>query len=100
MLNRIALLVAVATIGLAAASNSANAAQSSPQRPNFANSQPATNFGRTNYGRHDRPSPRRLSFGAASSKGPCGVWICTWPTSGGGCLVWEKTKCKVINPFD
>jgi hypothetical protein len=75
MLNRIALLVAVATIGLAAASNSANAAQSSSK-------------------------PRPLSFGATSSKGPCGVWICTWKTSGGGCLVWEKTKCKVINPFD
>ncbi len=95
MLNRIALSVAVATIGLAAASNSANAAQSSPQRPNFTTSNPTTN-----YGRYNRPSPRPLSFGATRSNGPCGVWICTWPTSGGGCLVWEKTKCKTINPFD
>jgi hypothetical protein len=95
MLNRIALLIAVATIGLAAASNSANAARSSPKKPYFATSHTATN-----YSRYDRPSPRRLSFGAASSKGPCGVWICTWKTSGGGCLVWEKTVCKVINPFD
>jgi hypothetical protein len=94
MSNRVALLVAVATIGFAAASNSADAAQSSHNRPHFTKSHPAIS-----YGRH-RPAPRSLGFRVHSSKGPCGVWVCTFPTSGGGCLVWEKTLCKVINPFD
>jgi len=42
----------------------------------------------------------RLSSTKKRSKAPCGVWICTWKTSDGGCLVKEKTKCKVIDPFD
>lgn len=97
MLNRIALLVAVATIGLAAASNSSNAAQSSRNGPYFTTSQPTTNHGRAN-----RSGPRSFSAGATSAGGRCGVWVCTWPTSGGGCLVWEKTVCKIktIDPFN
>ena len=60
-------------------------------------------------GRHFTPVPgrhARLGFrvmtGAAQAKGTCGTWVCTWPTSNGGCLVWEKTLCKVktINPFE
>lgn len=50
--------------------------------------------------RSERPRSRSLKFSTTQSGGPCGVWRCTWPTSDGGCLVWEKTKCKVINPFD
>ena len=74
MLNRAALLAAIATIGLATASNGADAAQSTAKKPSFAS--------------------------ATKSRGACGVWICTWRTSDGGCLVWEKSKCKIINPFD
>ena len=42
---------------------------------------------------------RALKLSTNQSAGACGVWRCTWPTGNGGCLVWEKTKCKVINPF-
>lgn len=44
--------------------------------------------------RHAKPRTFTSSVRAGS-----GVWRCTWPTSGGGCLVWEKTACKIINPF-
>lgn len=47
-----------------------------------------------------RQRVRRLTTTASPGGEPCGVWRCTWPTSGGGCLVWEKTKCKIINPFE
>lgn len=47
-----------------------------------------------------RPGVRRLTTTASPSGEKCGVWRCTWPTSNGGCLVWEKTKCKTIDPFN
>lgn len=45
---------------------------------------------------------RRIVSSRSSAGEKCGVWRCTWPTSGGGCLVWEKTACKIktIDPFE
>lgn len=45
---------------------------------------------------------RRIVSAGQSAGDKCGVWRCTWPTSGGGCLVWEKTLCKIktIDPFN
>lgn len=134
MLNRIAGLVAIATVGLAALSNSADAARFSNKGPSFSAGHRTMNPGRhiyptrpsfsaghrtTNPGRHiypKRPSftaghatinpgrygrrSFRSATGVARSKAACGTWVCTWRTSSGGCLVWEKTVCKIINPFD
>lgn len=52
--------------------------------------------------RNDRQPVRRIVSSSQSAGEKCGVWRCTWPTSGGGCLVWEKTLCKIktIDPFD
>lgn len=47
-----------------------------------------------------RKSARRLTTAAGGGGQKCGVWRCTWPTSDGGCLVWEKTVCKTIDPFN
>jgi hypothetical protein len=94
MLSRI-LLVGVAVIGLAAASQGADAAQS--KRAVFSKSQKPTNANRIH------PSgPHSLRIGTRSGAGKCGTWVCTWPISGGGCLVWEKTLCKIktIDPFN
>jgi hypothetical protein len=94
MLSRI-LLVGVAAIGLAVASQGADAAQS--KRAVFIKSQKPVHTGPLH-----RSGPRSLRVGTASAGGRCGVWVCTWPTSGGGCLVWEKTACKIktIDPFN
>jgi hypothetical protein len=116
MLNRIAFLVAIASIGLAAAADSADAARFSAKGSFAANGHARVNPGRQILprnpsftagrghvtmipGRHSRPGFRAMT-GVAQAKGACGVWVCTWPTSGGGCLVWEKTACKTINPFE
>lgn len=114
MLNRIAGLVAIATVGLAALSNSADAARFSNKGASFATGHRTMNPGRHIYpkrpsftaghatinpGRHGRRSFRSAT-GVARSKAACGTWVCTWRTSSGGCLVWEKTVCKIINPFD
>jgi hypothetical protein len=112
MLNRIVLLAAIA-IGLAAAPNGANAAQFSPARSVFAAGHAPANLGRPGglgylgrLGHPGRPGglgPRSFRFGAASADGAkCGVWVCTWRTGNGGCLVWEKTACKIktIDPFN
>jgi len=94
MLNRI-LLLSVAAIGLAAASQGADAAQS--KRAVFVKNQKPINASRIH-----RSGPRSLRAGTTSGAGKCGTWICTWPISGGGCLVWEKTLCKIktIDPFN
>jgi hypothetical protein len=119
MSNRTVLLAAIASIGLAAASNVVNAAPFSPARGGFAAGHAGPNlggarglgqFGRLGgLGRPGHPGrpgalgPRSLRFGAAVGDRPkCGVWVCTWPLSGGGCLVWEKSLCKIktIDPFN
>jgi hypothetical protein len=117
MSNRTVLLAAIATIALAAASNGVNAAPFSPARLGFAAGHAGPGFGRPNLGgswglgHPGRPNlggtralgPRSLRFGAAVGDPPkCGVWVCTWPLSGGGCLVWEKSLCKIktIDPFN
>ena len=124
MSNRTVLLAAIATIALAAASNGVNAAPFSPARLGFAAGHAGPGLGRPNLGgsgglgqfgrlgglgRPGHPGrphalgPRSLRFGAAVGDPPkCGVWVCTWPLSGGGCLVWEKSLCKIktIDPFN
>lgn len=52
--------------------------------------------------RNDRKPIRRIVAASQSAGEKCGVWRCTWPLSGGGCLVWEKTLCKIktIDPFN
>lgn len=52
--------------------------------------------------RNDRQPVRRIVSSSRSAGEKCGVWRCTWPLSGGGCLVWEKTLCKIktIDPFN
>jgi hypothetical protein len=96
MLSRM-LLLAVASVGLLAGSNSADAASSSRQKPQLTTSKAATI-----HVRPHRSGPPSFSARASSAGGRCGTWICTWPTSGGGCLVWEKTLCKIktIDPFN
>ncbi len=96
MLSRM-LLIAVAAVGLVAASNGADAAQSSRQKPQLTKSQTSTVHVRSH-----RSGSRSFSARASSAGGRCGTWVCTWPTSGGGCLVWEKTLCKIktIDPFN
>jgi hypothetical protein len=96
MLSRM-LLVAVATVGFVAVSNGADAAQSSRQKPQLTKSQTSTVHARSH-----RSGSRSFSARASSAGGRCGTWVCTWPTSGGGCLVWEKTLCKIktIDPFN
>jgi hypothetical protein len=127
MLNRIALIAAVATVGLAAAADSADAARFTAKGPSVGTGRHigvARHVGIRHVGirhvginrhvgvarhagiaRHFTPIPgRHVRHGVgrltvAGANAPCGKWICTWPTSGGGCLVWEKTLCRVINPF-
>jgi hypothetical protein len=96
MLSRI-LLVAVTTIGFAAASQGAHAAQSSRQKTQLTTSQTATIHARSH-----RPGPRQFSSRARSAGGTCGVWVCILRNSNGGCLVSEKTLCKIkiIDPFN
>jgi hypothetical protein len=96
MLSRM-LLVAVATVGFVSVSNGADAAQSSRQKPQLTKSQTSTVHARSH-----RSGSRSFSARASSAGGRCGTWVCTWPTSGGGCLVWEKTLCKIktIDPFN
>jgi hypothetical protein len=93
MLSRI-LLLGVAAIALATASQGADAAQS--KRAVVVKSQKPLHISRLH-----RSGPHSLRVGTASAGGRCGVWVCTWPVSGGGCLVWEKTLCKIktIDPF-
>lgn len=125
MSNRTVLLAAIAIIGLAVASNGVNAAPFSPARTGFAAGHAGPGLGRPNLGgsglgQFGRPNlgwtgrlghpgrpgalgPRSLRFGAAVGDPPkCGEWVCTWPLSGGGCLVWEKSLCKIktIDPFN
>jgi hypothetical protein len=94
MLSRI-LLLGVAAIGLVAASQGADGAQS--KRAVFVKSQKPLHTSRLH-----RSGPRSLRVGTASASGRCGIWVCTWPVSGGGCLVWQKTLCKIktIDPFN
>lgn len=116
MLNRIALLVAITSIGLAAVADSADAARSSARGSLVANSHARAMPGRhfvpgnrsftprhatTVPGRHGGLGLRSLTPRAANGKTACGTWVCTWRTSDGGCLVWEKTACKIkiIYPF-
>ncbi len=96
MLKQTALLVTFAGISLAAAASGASAG---PDGMRIVRS--SESAGSVHLIRNDRQrASRSLKLSATQSSGPCGVWRCTWRTSDGGCLVWEKTKCKVINPFD
>jgi len=95
MLKRTALLLTFAAISLTATANASDAGPDGARIARMPNSAASMRLVR-----NEPPKPRSLKFSATQSSGPCGVWRCTWRTSDGGCLVWEKTKCKVINPFD
>jgi hypothetical protein len=94
MLSRI-LLLGVAAIGFAAASQGAEAAQS--RRAVVTESQKPVNMNSFH-----RSGPRSLRAGTTSSSGPCGVWVCIKKNSNGRCVVWSKTLCKIkiIDPFN
>ena len=92
MFNATALLAVLAATHVIAASTPANAAPFA--RPTLSEEAGAPLVQLTRGTRS-----RALKFSTTQSGGACGVWRCTWRTSDGGCLVWEKTRCKVINPF-
>jgi hypothetical protein len=95
MLKYTALVIVLSAVDLIVASDSAGAEPLTQQTVRAAARQPIVQpVG------NGRSRSRSLKLSATQSSGPCGVWQCTWRTGDGGCLVWEKTKCKVINPFD
>ena len=92
MFKASALLSVLAATHVIAASTPANAAPIARQILSEGASAPLVQLTRATRS-------RGLKLSTTQSGGACGVWRCTWPTSNGGCLVWEKTRCKVINPF-
>ena len=94
MLKRTAVITFIA-FDLSVIATSAQAAPAPPQRPMATAEQSDLQLIAA-----QRQRVRRLTTMANPGGEPCGVWRCTWPTSNGGCLIWEKTKCKTINPFE
>ncbi len=97
MLNQTSRLIAIAALNLTIGTNGAGAAPVVHQKASAELNQTMTHL----IGRDRRPV-RRIVSASRSAGEKCGVWRCTWPTSGGGCLVWEKTLCKIktIDPFE
>ena len=109
MFARMTLLIAMATLGFAALPNTASAMsggapsllKAAPQSAPIIVRYDGPRLGKLRIGAPHTGGPsHKLKLKVPRSGAPCGVLVCTWRTSGGGCLVWEKTKCKIINPFD
>lgn len=94
MLKRTALFIISASFGFIAASHFAHAGGLASGLVTAGDHQSSIHLVRKDRARS------RLKLNFTQSGGACGVWKCTWPLSNGGCLVWEKTRCKVINPFE
>lgn len=102
----------IAAIGLMAISGSVNAGALAPAGASSAAVEPMVELVRNNrhnrYNRHNRSQshshsgPRGLRFGTGQPAEVCGPWKCTWRTSDGGCLAWERSckKVRTIDPFD
>ncbi len=96
----------IAAIGLMAISGSVNAGALAPAGASSVAVEPMVEFAR--YNRHKRSQshphsgPRGLRFGATKPAEVCGPWKCTWRTSDGGCLTWERSckKVRTIDPFN
>lgn len=97
MLKHTPVLIVIAAFNLMIGANVADAAPIATQTK-------FTESGQTviRHIRNARQPVRRIISSSQSAGEKCGVWRCTWPTSGGGCLVWEKTLCKIktIDPFE
>jgi len=103
----------IAAIGLMAISGSVNAGALAPVGASSVAVEPMVELAR--YNRHARPGglrfgsqshpharPGGLRFGSVSPVEVCGPWKCTWRTSDGGCLTWERSckKVRTIDPFN
>lgn len=99
----------IAAIGLMAISGSVNAGALAPAGASSVAVEPMVELARYNrHHRHHRSQshpyarPGGLRFGTVSPVEVCGPWKCTWRTSDGGCLTWERSckKVRTIDPFN
>jgi hypothetical protein len=107
----------IAAIGLMAISGSVNAGALAPVGASSAAVEPMVELARYNrhnrsqsharpgglrFGSHPHARPGGLRFGSVSPAQVCGPWKCTWRTSDGGCLTWERSckKVRTIDPFN
>lgn len=102
----------IAAIGLMAISGSVDAGALAPAAASSVAVEPMVELAR--YNRHNRftrlnrsqshphARPGGLRFGSVRPVEVCGPWKCTWRTSDGGCLAWERSckKVRTIDPFN
>lgn len=106
MLYGTVLASGIAAFGLLAISGAVSARPLAPVEASSATAESMVELAR--YKRHNQsrshaqPRGFRLGGGGAKPVQVCSGWKCTWPTSGGGCLVWEKSckDIKIIDPFN